>query len=255
MLQIAERPAAAVNVSRMDERIIKLLDRVAYKRATSAADLEQVRKIRYGAYLRAKMIDGKSAGLEGGEYSDDYDRDPNCFIFGVYLEGTMVGTFRLHVADRSNRSLPSAGVVPDLADRWLDEGLTLVDATRFAHVEGLGPAARMLPYATIRLTALAGVHFNADYNLQVVQSHHAPFYMNATASELIEVRQMQLAGDPFEVSVMRADFHYMRKRCAGERAYFLSSRREREQLFGSRHEGFVIPSVREIVSGEEDSGY
>lgn len=255
MLQIAERPAAAVNVSRMDERIIDLLDRVTYKRAVDGEDMEQVYKLRYDAYRRVRLIDGNAVDFEGGKYSDSHDGTPNCFVFGVYLDGSMVGTIRLHVADRHRRWMPSAGFVPHLINRWLDEGLVLVDATRFAHVDGLGGAGRLLPYATIRLTALAGVHFDADYNVQLLQSHHASFYAKATASELIEVRQASFAGEPFEMSVMRADFPYMRKRCAAERAYFLSSRREREQLFGGRHQGFVAPSVREIVDGQEDSGY
>lgn len=253
--QTAERPAASINVSRLDERIISLLDRVAYKRIVGGPDMEQVMKLRYDAYIRASLIDAEAAEFEGGVYADLYDSDPNCYNFGVYVDGGLTGCFRLHVADRSRPSMPSASHVPDLAGKWLEEGKVLVDATRFAHVDGLRAGMAMLPYATMRLTALAGVHFNADYNVQVVRPHHAPFYLKATESRLLGDRMIYLNGIPLEVKVMVADIPYLRGKCYVDKAYFLSSRREREALFGSGHEGFVRPSVRDVVYGDEDSGY
>lgn len=255
MLHVSELRPETITVTKTDEKVIQLLDRITYRRIRGGPEMDEVHHLRQVAYARAKLLGDDL--LEGTAFgADKYDGDPNCYNIGVYESGRMVGCLRLHAADLRNRSMPSETLVPDLINSWLDSGRVLIDSSRFSHVDGLSGDMRMLPFATLRLCAMASVHFNADYSVQVVHKKHAPFYERLTCSEVVEVRDIVFAGKPITVSVLLSDIRFMRGFCYSQRAFFLSSRAERAALFGPEAtEGFVKPSVRQVVFEEEDSGY
>lgn len=245
-----------ISTTRLDEKILQLLDKVAYRRILPGKEMEKVHRLRYDAYVRARMISEDAECLDGKGFSDEHDEDPNCYNVGIFQDGTLLGCMRLHVAGLGHRAMPSSHHIADLLDPWLDAGQVLVDSSRLAHVESRGGAMRLLPYVSMRLCAMACVHFDADYSVQVVQVKHAGFYEHLICSELLDTRNIAFTGNPFPVSVLRSHIPSMRKFCYSDRAHLLSTPQERAGLFGpASGQGFVTPSARRVIHEGEESGY
>lgn len=257
MLHVPGTAPCRYKVTPFDDKVLGLMERIAYRRMVSPDDMEEVSRIRYDAYVRAGMIRGGREDLDGRGWSDQHDQDPNCYNFGVYHDGAMVGCMRIHVATAARPWMPSVRHAGKHIERWLAEGHTLVDSSRFAHLDGLKGDLRLLPFVTVRLTAMASVHFDASYIVQVVRKRHAGFYVGLCRFEHIEDRMIDLGdGDPFFASVLRGDVARQRRFCVEARPYLMSTRAERESLFSDPpRPGFVKASARQVVYGGEDSGY
>jgi hypothetical protein len=85
------------------DQVARLLDRIEYRRADSAAQREAIFRLRYQAYMR----DGTIAPSAEEMFSDPYDERGNVYLFGLYLDGVLASSLRLHVgsADRPGLSL------------------------------------------------------------------------------------------------------------------------------------------------------
>lgn len=257
MLHVPGAALPRYKVTPFDEKVFRLMERISYRRMASPEDMEQVYRLRYEAYVRAGMISKGDEELDGKGWSDHHDEDPNCYNLGVYHDLKLVGCIRIHVATAERPWMPSAKHAGDYIERWLADGHTLVDCSRFAHVEGLKGDLRLLPFVTTRLTGLAGVHFDARYLVQVVRKRHAAFYIEFNRSEHIEDRDIGFDnGEPFFASILRGDIPMQRKLCLEARPYLLSTAAEREALFSDVPlTGFVRPTARDVVFGGEESGY
>jgi hypothetical protein len=66
------------------DQVVRLLDRIEYRRADSAAEREALFRLRYQAYMR----DGTIAPNAEGMFSDPYDDRGNVYLFGLYLDGS-----------------------------------------------------------------------------------------------------------------------------------------------------------------------
>jgi hypothetical protein len=58
----------------------------------------------------------------------------------------------------------------------LDQGLVFIDSTRFVADPEKARNFPELPYVTVRLGSMAGVHFHADFGLAIVRAEHQAFY-------------------------------------------------------------------------------
>jgi hypothetical protein len=65
------------------DQVARLLDRIEYRRADSAAQREAIFRLRYQAYMR----DGTIAPSADRMFSDPYDDRGNVYLFGLYLDG------------------------------------------------------------------------------------------------------------------------------------------------------------------------
>jgi N-acyl-L-homoserine lactone synthetase len=157
------------------ERVAELLAIVDCRRADSVKEREAIFRLRYEAYLREGAILPNSAKT----FSDPYDETENAYIFGLYIEGELASSLRLHVASREHPDFPSLEVFPDYLRPEVDAGKILIDTTRFVADERLSRLHRGLPYATIRICMLAGEYFHADNMLAAVRAEHQAFYRRA----------------------------------------------------------------------------
>ena len=73
-----------------------LLERVNYRRADTAGEREAIFRLRYEAYLREGAIPPSTSG----RFCDALDDATNAWIFGLYIEGELASSIRLHVAHR-----------------------------------------------------------------------------------------------------------------------------------------------------------
>ena len=140
-----EGPHSSFSVS-----VAKLLDRIDYRRADTAESREAIFRLRYQAYMR----DGTITANASGTFSDHYDDTDNVYLFGLYIDGELASSIRIHVATREHPYFPTLEVFPEYLQPQLDAGKVIVDPTRFVADERLSRIHRALPYATLRLCGM-----------------------------------------------------------------------------------------------------
>ena len=122
-----------------------LLDHVDYRLVETAAERDEIYRLRYRAYLR----EGAILPSESQRVSDSYDDAPNAWIFGVYLHGELCSSIRVSVATSEWRMSPSVELFGDLLHPELDKGRIFIDPTRFVADPEKAKRYPELPYATV----------------------------------------------------------------------------------------------------------
>src|SRR5262245_30740276 len=103
MVALASVPAAAVPARTLSDRVLSLLERVDYRRADTPEERDAIYRLRYAAYLR----EGAIVPNASERYSDALDDISNVWTFGVYVDGELASSIRLHVATRQSPILPA----------------------------------------------------------------------------------------------------------------------------------------------------
>src|SRR5882724_845520 len=93
--------AAADSV--LNRSMMQLLEHVDYRLITGGEDLEAIYRLRYQSYLRSGMCGPIASGM----FEDRWDNLPNSYRFGVYCDGQLVSTLRLHYISREHPCSPS----------------------------------------------------------------------------------------------------------------------------------------------------
>jgi hypothetical protein len=220
-------------------RVMRLLDRTDCRLAESSEEREAIFRLRYQAYLR----EGGIAPNLSKRFSDPYDEIGNVFLFGLYIDGALASSVRIHVASKEHPEFPTREVFPEILQPKLDAGKIMVDTTRFVVDENLGRLHRALPYATLRLSGLAARHFHADYLLAAVRIEHQAFYRRVFGHELVsEPRGYPMLTKP--VCLMVAHVDQVNQRYP----FFRSTFAERRLLFkdlqaaGRRDAASLVPA-------------
>ena len=90
------------------DQVARLLDRIEYRRADSAAQREAIFRLRYQAYMR----DGTIAPSADRMFSDPYDDRGNVYLFGLYLDGVLASRCACTWAPPTSRTFPRAKSFP-----------------------------------------------------------------------------------------------------------------------------------------------
>jgi hypothetical protein len=163
------------------DSVSRLLDRMDVRLAESSEDREAISRLRYQAYLREGAIEPNSTGT----FSDPYDEIGKVFLFGLYVDGELASSVRIHVGCKEYPDFPSLHVFPEALQPHIDDGKVIIDTTRFVADETMSRLHRGLPYATLRASWLAGNYFAADYSLAAVRAEHQAFYRRMFHHQLI----------------------------------------------------------------------
>jgi hypothetical protein len=214
-----------------------LLDHVDYRLIETPAERDEIYRLRYRAYLR----EGAILPQESQRVSDSYDDAPNAWIFGVYLHGELCGSIRVSVATSEWRMSPSVELFGDLLHPELDRGRVFIDPTRFVADPEKARRYPELPYATVRLGYVAGVHFNADVGLALVRPEHQAFYRRLFLQESWGEPRL-LNGLLKPVGLMAAHYPTLRSKVFARYPYLHSSAFERRMLFQRRHDRNATPA-------------
>jgi len=194
---LPQRVKRAVDFS---DRIAALLAKIDCRRADTAKERDAIFRLRYQAYLREGAIDGNATGT----FSDPFDELGNVYLFGLYIDGELASSIRLHAASKEHPEFPTLEVFSDTLQPELDAGKVIVDSTRFVADEGLSRRYRGLPYATLRLSMVAGQHFHADLVLAAVRTEHQAFYRRAFNQKLLgEARPYPGLAKPISLMAVR----------------------------------------------------
>lgn len=162
-------------------RVRQLLNRIDCQRADSPQQKNAIFRLRYKAYRSEDAISPNSTET----FSDLFDEMANAYLFGLYIEGNLASSIRIHVCSKEYPHSPSIEAFPDILQPELNAGKIIIDPTRFVADEGLSRIHRGLPYATLRLSMVAAEHFGADLVLAAVRTEHQAFYQRAFSQRVI----------------------------------------------------------------------
>src|SRR5688572_16919872 len=97
-------------ISSFARNVFTLLERTEYRRCDKGDDLEDVYRLRYSAYRMNDLV------AENPDHivHDPFDDLPNCYRFGVFIDGHLVSTIRLHHVSAACPKSPSMSVYPDI---------------------------------------------------------------------------------------------------------------------------------------------
>ena len=209
------------------DRVMKLLNRVDYRRIETAEEKDSVFRLRYQAYMR----EGAIAPNASETFSDGLDNSPNVSIFGVYLDGKLASSIRLHVASPACGELPALNVFADILGPQLAAGRTIIDPTRFVADRELSRRYPELCYVTTRLAWLASEYFETDVLLATVRLEHQAFYRRTFGHQAIcPARHYPSLTKP--ISLMALDYAASRVAVPRRYPFFHSTHFERRMLFG-----------------------
>jgi hypothetical protein len=226
------------------DRVAELLDRIDCRPAESPDEREAIFRLRYEAYLR----EGNIGPNFSRSFCDPYDESENAWLFGLYLDGELASSLRLHVATRQNRDSPSHKVFADLLDPEIDAGKVILDPTRFVTNRYLSRLNPGLTYATVRLAWLAAEHFEADHFLVAVRAEHQAFYRRTFNHRLIcQPRSYPLLAKP--ISLMTAYYPNVASRVHQRYPFFRSTFFERRMLFDREAAVAHLPVAATLASG------
>jgi len=209
------------------DRVAQFLDRIDYRLADSEQDRQAIFRLRYQAYLQQGAI----APNFTQTFADPYDETDNVWLFGLYIDGDLASSIRLHVASVDSRDFPSRKVFADVLEPELRAGKVIVDPTRFVihkHHSRINPG---LVYATVRLGWLAAQYFGAEHLLAAVRAEHQAFYRRTfTHRPICEPRPYPLLVP--SISLMTVHYASVADQVHQRYPFFRSTFFERRMLFG-----------------------
>jgi hypothetical protein len=204
-----------------------LYDRVDYRLIETPEQKDSIYLMRYKAYLHGGLI----LPSESRRISQYYDDAPNAWIFGIYLDGELCSSIRLHVLTSECRMSYTTELFGDVLHGRLDRGEVFIDPARFAADPEKAKRFPELPYVTLRLAYLACDHFNADTGLAMVRTDHQAFYRRVFLHETITEPRAFPGWHSKKVTLMASDFRTLREKVLTRFPILRSSAFERRMLF------------------------
>ncbi|MFK4823687.1 N-acyl amino acid synthase FeeM domain-containing protein [Paenochrobactrum sp. BZR 588] len=226
--------AAKPPVSNFARQLLQFLDRVEYRRVISGEDLEEIGRLRYRSYMTRNVMDaGRVPSIV-----DDIDLDSHAYVYGVYIDGQLVSTLRVHHITPEHRKGTSYALFPDILDPMLDRGESFVDPTRFAAEPSVLSEYPAIPYMTLRIATMASEFFAADQCLSAVKPEHMAFYRRIFKSVILaEPRSHQ--GYGILVGLSGAPIKAIRDNVMERFPFFNSQPHERRAMFADVSAGPV----------------
>jgi hypothetical protein len=218
--------AFATTQPSFSDRVSQLLDKIDCRLIESDEDREEIYRLRYEAYLREGAITPNPSRT----FSDQYDETDNVWLFGLYLDGELASSIRIHVASKDKPQFPGRKVFADILEPELEAGKVLIDPTRFVTEKHLSKLHPGLPYLTLRLCWLAAEHFRAEHFLVAIRTEHQAFYRRTFMHELIcDARPYPTLIKP--ISLMTVNQAKVADQVHRRYPFFRSSYFERRMLF------------------------
>jgi len=221
--------------------LIDILDRVEYRRVSPEQQSDPVYKLRYEAYRREEFVPFNPAGM----VHDEFDDLPNAYCYGIYIDGQLVSSLRLHHVTREHKLSPSYSVFPDVLEPLLDTGDSFIDPGRFTADLEASLAYPALPFLTLRIAVMATWHFRVKYCLSTVRPEHAAFYRRVfNSTQLGEARHYH--GLAFPMEMWACDCPVVYPKLMKRYPFFDSTEDERQRIFAPPHLSplWVHPTAR-----------
>src|SRR5579864_2613818 len=223
-----------------------LSERVDYRLIETPEERDAVYLMRYRAYLHGGLI----SPSESRRVCDRYDDAPNVWLFGIFVDGELCGSFRLHVLTSEWRASYTTELFGDILHQRLDRGEVFIDPARFSADPDKAQRFPELPYLIVRLGYLACDYFHADTGLAMVRTDHQAFYRRIFLSEAISDPRPFPGWNTMKVVLMASDFRAVREKILARFPIMRSSVFERRMLFDrTAQRTAMLPPSRERISG------
>jgi hypothetical protein len=210
-----------------------LFDRVDYRLIETPEEKDCIYLMRYRAYLHGGLI----LPSESRRVSDVYDDAPNARTFGIYVDGELCSSLRLHVLTSEQRMSYATELFGDVLHPRLDRGEVFIDPARFVADPDKAQRFPELPYLTLRLAYLACEYFNADTGLALVRAEHQAFYRRIFLHETV-AEPRSFPNVTKKVALMASGFRILREQVLARFPIMRSSAFERRMLFQRDHQAF-----------------
>ncbi|MEM7069604.1 MAG: hypothetical protein AAF478_12055 [Pseudomonadota bacterium] len=215
------------NGSDFAAKLLGYLQKADYQVASSSLERQRIFRLRYEAYLREGAINENRSMM----FHDTYDNFENCWIFGIFLEDKLASSIRCHVISPEWPKGPALDVFPDIIGPMVhDQGLTIVDPTRFVADHRLAKEYPEIPFMALRAACMTYDYFEADYCLATVRQEHAAFYRRVFRAEMVcEPRPYPTLNAP--ICLMKTNVASFRDKLLRRYPIFESSFTERRMIF------------------------
>ena len=195
-------------------------------RAVTGEEFEQVCRLRYDAYRREGTLP-ENAPVR---FTDRFDLTPNATTYGLFIDGKLASSIRLHVASPDMPDLPASQVFADHVEPWLEAGETIIDPTRFVSDAEASQQFPKIAYLTLRIVWIAFPFFRADRLLAAVRTEHQAFYRRIWGHKPVcAARPYPSLSKP--ISLMALDPVAAANRVHARYPYLRSTEAERTALF------------------------
>ena len=212
--------------SRFADRVLRLLERVEYRRAEKEEDKDAIYRLRYDAYIREGFIEPNASG----RFTDPFDEAGNVWIVGMFIDGELASSIRLHVAVGPDAPLPAATAFPDILEPRLRERQVIIDPTRFVTCLDYSRRFAEMPYLTVRPGWMAGEFFKADFILATIRAEHRGYYRRVFGHQAwCAARDYPTLKKP--ISCMGLNYFAARQRVHDRYPFYRSTLAERTALF------------------------
>lgn len=212
---------------RFVDKVQRLVERVEYRLAVTDAEREAVFRQRHEAYLREGAIDPLPSGL----FTDEYDETENALVYGLYVDGELGASMRIHATSPDCRAMPALWTFADVIEPELALGRTIVDPSRFVVDHEASRAHPELAYVTARLGWIAGEHFDADIVLSTARAEHQAFYRRIFNYRLVAPCRPYRTLKK-ELSLLFLDYQIQKATVEARFPFLRSTPAERQRVFG-----------------------
>jgi hypothetical protein len=209
------------------ERATRLMERVEYRRADTPEDKERIFRMRHRAYAASHAIAPRPSEM----FQDECDDLPNAWLIGVFIDGEIAGSIRIHIAAEPSASMPDLKGFSDVLSPLLASGHCIVNATRHVNRVEFSRQFPEMPLVTMRACFLAEQYFNADYIVGSSRAEHQnAFRRMLNLSPWTEPRNHpDLAG---AWALMGYDCHKLRAATFARYPFYRYRGEEQRALFG-----------------------
>jgi hypothetical protein len=236
---------AARKNARAFSGVFDLLNRIEYRRIESSEEKEDVLRFRYNCYRSSGYIDENPDRI----CTDSFDSAPNVTTFGVYEEGRLLSSIRVHYVDKENTASPGVLCYPELLNPMLERGVRFIDSSRFTIDQDVRAIQGSLHFITLRLPILACVYHDVDYSLSVIRPAHGAFYKRFFSFDTwSDVRDYP--GLYFQIQLYAGHIASVSKPTLKKLPFMASMESERKLLFSreeSRKACFVARPTAELA--------
>ncbi|NDV85811.1 hypothetical protein GTW51_03745 [Aurantimonas aggregata] len=216
-------------------KVSSLLEDLEYDRVVTDEQREAVYRLRYDCYLSEAAI----MPSDQARFTDPFDEQSNGFLFAIRHGDRLISSIRLHIATPEYPDTPSTTAFSDVLGEITGRGETFVDPTRFVVDRRVRAATALMPYATLRLAAMAADHFDTDHIIATARLEHTPFYRRVFQLEP-RTQPRDYLGLVKPLCLMSNDTETIREKVYTRFPIFSSDPEEREALFGvSRSTDFL----------------
>lgn len=234
---LPEPGAHEAPVTAFARNVLALLERTEYRRCDKGEELEDIYRLRYDAYKLSDLVPENPDQI----VRDKYDDLPNCHRFGIYVDGHLVSTLRLHEVTREMPWSPSMSVYSDLLMPRLEAGERFIDPSRFAADPEWSRIYPQIPYVTLRLAGMACFHFDAPFCICMIREDHAAFYRRVYKSRPIGDARPYEGVINCSALLYQSDVLAIQDETFARFPFFWSSKMEQRLMFGPVTKGELGP--------------